>query len=204
MSDITYNQSKEIDKAKIEQGVVLILEALGQDIKREGLKGTPRRVAQAYEEIFKGVNYTNDEIAELCDVCFEEGFDRTEQASMVVESNITLFSMCEHHLLPMYDMVAHVGYIPKTKVIGLSKIARIVELASSRPTLQERLGEDIAYVISKITGSSDVMVVIEGKHACMSMRGIKSRNAVTKTATIRGVFNSPEIRSEFYSIIGGK
>lgn len=206
MPDIAYNASREIDTAKIEQGVTLILEALGQDITREGLKGTPHRVASAYNEIFKGVNYTNDEIADMLNVCFEEGFDTKKQRPMVVEQNIDLFSMCEHHLLPMYEMVAHVGYIPVNKVIGLSKIPRIVELVAARPTLQERLGDDIAYILSKITESDDVIVVIEGKHACVAMRGIKSRSMVTTTATIRGKFESPEIRSEFYDIIkrGGK
>jgi GTP cyclohydrolase I len=188
-----------IDASLIELGVRQILKGLGQDLEREGLKGTPARVAKAYQEIFKGVLLTNQQIADMLDVCFEEGFQG--DSGMVVESNISFFSTCEHHLLPMYDMVAHVGYIPNGKVIGLSKIARIVELVSARPSLQERIGQDIVDVLHKITGADSIMVVIEGKHACMTMRGIKSVNAVTKTATIKGLFTESEVRNEFYSII---
>lgn len=179
-----------IDKKAIEEHIRGILIALGDDPDREGLKETPARVAAMYEEVFEGMNYTNHEIAEMFDKCFEEGFEEKTSDRVVVVKDIDLFSYCEHHLALMYDMKASVAYIPNGKVIGLSKIARVCDMAAKRLQLQERIGSDIADIISEITGSEDVAVTIEGCHSCVSARGIKKENARTFTAEIRGKFRT--------------
>lgn len=175
-----------------------MLVCIGDDPSREGLKRTPYRVFKAWDEIFEGMNYTNDEIADKYNVCFED----VESGDLVVEGHIPIYSMCEHHLLPMYNAYVSVGYIPNGKVIGLSKIARIADMCSKRPQLQERIGTDIAEVLQKVLGTEDVIVVIEGEHACMTMRGIKKPGTVTRTAAMRGRFDSDHaLRSEFYDLI---
>lgn len=175
-----------------------MLVCIGDDPSREGLKRTPQRVFKAWDEIFEGMNYTNDEIAEKYNVCFED----VESGDLVVEGHIPIYSMCEHHLLPMYNAYVSVGYIPNGKVIGLSKIARIAEMCAKRPQLQERIGTDIAEVLQKVLGTEDVIVVIEGEHACMTMRGVKKPGTVTRTAAMRGRFDSDHaLRSEFYDLI---
>lgn len=175
-----------------------MLVCIGDDPSREGLKRTPQRVFKAWDEIFEGMNYTNDEIADKYNVCFED----VESGDLVVEGHIPIYSMCEHHLLPMYNAYVSVGYIPNGKVIGLSKIARIAEMCAKRPQLQERIGTDIAEVLQKVLGTEDVIVVIEGEHACMTMRGVKKPGTVTRTAAMRGRFDSDHaLRSEFYDLI---
>lgn len=202
----TYSRKKEIDRGepkfdreKIMKAVTLLIEALGDDPKRPGLIGTPDRVARMYEEVFEGMAFTNDEIAEMFNTCFETSEDNED---LVAITDIPVFSYCEHHLALMYDMKVSIGYIPlKGKVIGLSKAARVAEMCAHRLQLQEKLGEDIADVIGKITGSPDVIVVIEGKHSCMTARGSKS-DAVTKTATLKGRFRTvSDLRKEFYSLL---
>ena len=188
---------KEFDKEKIKEAVRLIVEAVGDDITREGLCETPERVAQMYEEVFEGMKYTNDEIAEMFDKCFEY----SKANDLVIVKDIEIFSYCEHHLALMYNMKCHVGYIPSGKVIGLSKIARICDMVAKRLQLQERICADIAEIMQKICGTEDVIVVVEGEHSCMTARGIKSRNE-TRTAAIRGIFDTDhELRKEFYSLI---
>ena len=125
---------------------------------RPGLVGTPERVARMYEEILEGQRYTNDEIAQMFDVTFDTNTVKSD--SLVVEKDITAFSLCEHHLALMYDMKVSIGYIPKGKVIGLSKLNRIVDLCAKRLQLQEKICEDIAYVVSKVVGTEDVAVFI--------------------------------------------
>lgn len=189
---------KIIDELKIKDLTRQFLEALGDDPDREGLKKTPDRVARMCSEIFEGMLYSNQEIAEMYDTCFED----VKTGDLVVESNIPIHSFCEHHIMLMYDMSVAIGYIPNGKVIGLSKLARISDMVSKRLQLQERIGSDIADILSMILGTNDIIVVIEGKHGCMTARGIKSREAVTKTATLRGRFESDsDLRSEFYSLI---
>lgn len=189
---------KSIDKEKIEELTREFLVALGDDPDREGLKKTPSRVARMCEEIFEGMTHTNDEIARMFDTCFEE----LSTGDLVVESNIPIHSFCEHHLMLMYDMTVAIGYIPNGKVIGLSKLARIADMVGKRLQLQEKIGTDIADILEMILGTKDVIVVIQGKHGCMTARGIKSREAVTRTATLRGRFESDsDLRSEFYSLI---
>ena len=178
-----------IDKEAIKFHIKGILEALGDNPEREGLKDTPLRVANMYEEIFEGMNYTNDEIAEMFDKSFEV---KSEHNDMVIVRDINAFSYCEHHMALMYDMHVSVAYIPKGKVLGLSKIARIADMVAKRLQLQERIGTDIAYIMSKVTGSEDVAVVIEGSHSCMTARGIRNASAKTFTTTFTGEFEKNE------------
>lgn len=189
---------KNIDKNKIEELTREFLVALGDDPDREGLKKTPSRVARMCDELFEGMTHSNHEIAEMFNTCFED----VKTGDLVVESNIPIHSFCEHHLMLMYDMSVAIGYIPNGKVIGLSKLARISDMVGKRLQLQERIGSDIAEILHEILNTDDIIVVIQGKHGCMTARGIKSREAVTKTATLRGRFESDsDLRSEFYSLI---
>ena len=182
-----------IDKEAIKGHIRGILEALGDDPDREGLKDTPDRVARMYAEVFEGMNYTNDEIADMYNKTFEDDLEyETDSRDMVVVKDIDIFSYCEHHIALMYDMKVTVAYIPNGKVIGLSKIARIADMVSKRLQLQERIGSDIADIMQKITGSEDVAVLIEGSHSCMTARGIKKSGAKTCTTTLRGRFKSEE------------
>lgn len=178
-----------IDKLKIEEHIKGILEALGDDPQREGLLDTPKRVANMFEEVFAGIQYSNDDIAQMMDKTFEDQMDFvTNSKDMVLMKNIEIFSYCEHHLALMYNMKVAVAYLPKGKIIGLSKIARVADLVSKRLQLQERIGTDIASIISKITDSEDVAVIISGEHSCMTARGINKNNAQTVTTTLRGRF----------------
>ncbi|MBO5489253.1 MAG: GTP cyclohydrolase I FolE [Eubacterium sp.] len=178
-----------IDTKAIEEHIRGILVALGDDPQREGLLDTPKRVAKMYEEVFAGMNYTNHEIAEMFDKSFEDGME-TKGSRVVVMKDIDLFSYCEHHMALMYDMKATVAYIPNGKVIGLSKIARICDMVGRRLQLQERIGQDIADIMTEVTGSADVAVCIEGYHSCVSARGIKKNNTKTFTAELRGAFET--------------
>lgn len=186
-----------IDTERIEKAVKEIIEALGDDPNREGLIETPKRVAKMYNEVFEGMNYTNDEIAEKFCKCFD-----TDNNDLVVVKDIPIFSYCEHHLALMYNMSVSIAYIPNGKVLGLSKFARIADMVGKRLQLQERIGSDIADIIQSATDSKDVLVLVEGEHSCMTARGIKSRGAKTRTATIRGEFNdNVELRKEAYSLM---
>mgnify|MGYP002514941599 CR=1 FL=1 len=177
-----------IDQKAIEEHIRGILVALGDDPEREGIKDTPQRVARMYAEVFEGMNYSNAEIAEMFTKSFEVPSNSKED--MVVVKDIEVFSYCEHHLALMYDMKVTVAYIPTGRVIGLSKIARIADMVAKRLQLQERIGTDIAEVISLATGSPDVAVYIEGNHSCMTARGIKKPSAKTVTTTFRGRFET--------------
>lgn len=189
-----------IDKIRIEKAVREILEALGDDPNREGLKETPRRVAKMYEEVFEGMNYTNEELATKFCKCFD-----TNNDDLVIIKDIPIFSYCEHHMALMYNMTVSIAYIPNGKVLGLSKFARIADMVGKRLQLQERIGSDIADIIQLATDSQDVLVLVEGEHSCMTARGIKSRGAKTRTATIRGLFESNvELRKEAYSLMSLK
>lgn len=191
----------DLQKKAIEDAVREILIALGDDADREGLVETPKRVAKMYDEVFEGMRYTNDEIAEMFNKCFNE----SKAEDLVCMSNIDAFSFCEHHIALMYNLKVSVAYIPRGRVIGLSKIARIVDMVTKRLQLQERIGEDIAYIIEKILGTDNVMIVISGEHSCMTARGIKKPGTVTHTAVLHGMFrDSQALRAEVYSMIGGK
>lgn len=178
-----------IDSEAIRKHVRGIIEALGADPDREGLKDTPDRVAKMYLEVFEGMNYTNKEIAEMFDKTFTDEMDfESDSKELVVVKDIDIFSYCEHHMALMYDMKVTVAYIPNGKVIGLSKIARIADMVSKRLQLQERIGTDIAEIMEIITDSKDVAVLIKGCHSCMTARGIKKSGAMTYTSTLRGRF----------------
>ncbi|MDE6624924.1 MAG: GTP cyclohydrolase I FolE [Lachnospiraceae bacterium] len=179
-----------VNQEAIKEHIRGILEALGDDPDREGLKDTPERVARMYAEVFEGMNYTNDEIAAMFSKSFDVPVNST--GDMVVVKDIEVFSYCEHHLALMYDMKVAVAYIPKGRVIGLSKIARIADMAAKRLQLQERIGTDIAEIISKAAGSPDVAVYIEGCHSCMTARGIKKNASKTVTTTFRGRFETEQ------------
>ena len=196
-----------IDKEAIKFHIREIIKALGDDPEREGLKDTPDRVSRMYEEVFEGMNYTNDELAVMFDKTFEDDVEyETDSKDMVVVKDIDIFSYCEHHMALMYDMKVTVAYVPAGKVIGLSKIARIADMVSKRLQLQERIGSDIAEVMQKITGSEDVAVLIEGSHSCMTARGIKKPASKTYTTTLRGIFKTEQTllnsiyRGEYESI----
>ena len=180
-----------IDVQAIEGHIRGILIALGDDPEREGLKDTPKRVAKMYEDIYKGMCYTNDEIAEMLNTTFEDDLDLgNAENDLVFMKDIEIFSHCEHHLALMYNMKVAVAYVPKQKVIGLSQIARIADMAGRRLQLQERIGSDIAEILEKITESEDVAVIIQGEHGCMTTRGIQKPGAKTITTTLRGRFNT--------------
>ncbi len=182
-----------IDKKAIESHIRGILIALGDDPDREGLIDTPKRVASMYEEVFEGMNYTNAQVAEMMNTTFEEDLDiQADSKDMVVMKDIDIFSFCEHHLALMYNMKVTVAYIPTDKVIGLSKIARITDMVSKRLQLQERIGSDIAEIMTMITGSEDIAVIIKGEHSCMTSRGIKKTQAKTVTTTFKGRFSSDD------------
>ena len=176
-----------IDKEAIEKHIRGILIALGDNPDREGLIETPKRVANMYEEIFQGMNYTNDEIIKIYNKNFEVS-NNLDSNDMGIVKDIEIFSCCEHHLALMYDMSVTVAYIPKDRVIGLSKIARICDMVGKRLQLQERIGRDIAYIVSKIINSEDIAVLIKGKHSCMTARGINKTNSFTETSTFMGEF----------------
>lgn len=185
-----------IDQEAIKEHIRGILIALGDDPDRDGLKETPNRVARMYAEVFEGMNYTNDEIARMFSKSFEVPEDTSE--NMVLVKDIEVFSYCEHHMALMYDMKVTVAYLPHGKVIGLSKIARIADMVAKRLQLQERIGTDIAEVISMATGSEDVAVYIEGNHSCMTARGIKKPSAKTITTTYKGQFKeNTELQNKF-------
>lgn len=184
----------KLDKEKIERAVTLILEAIGEDVEREGLQGTPRRVANMYEEIFAGINV---EPREFLQVSFTEFHDE-----LVLVKDIPIYSLCEHHLLPFYGK-AHVAYIPRGgKVVGISKLARVAETYARRPQLQERLTSQIADCINENLKPFGVGVVIEAEHMCMTMRGIKKPGSTTVTSAVRGLFETrSETRAELFSLI---
>ena len=181
----------------IEKCVYNILLALGENPDRPGLVETPKRVRKAYQEIFNSIDKSNERIAEENSKSFD-----IESNDLVTELHIPCYSMCEHHLLPM-KLDISIGYLPKCKVLGLSKMARIAEAVCKRPQLQERIGHDIADIMMKATGSEDVIVVISGEHYCMTMRGVKKPGTYTRTAAMRGKFDTDHaLRQEFYNLIG--
>lgn len=176
-----------MDTKAIEQHVRGILEAIGENPDREGLRETPARVARMYEEVFAGIGYSNHEIAQMFGKTFSNPTPEQSQNAVVVK-DISVFSYCEHHMALMYDMHVNVAYVPRDRVIGLSKIARICDMAAKRLQLQERLGQDIAEILMEAAQTPDVGVVITGSHSCMTARGIRNVAARTTTKTFFGAF----------------
>ena len=179
-----------INTKAIEEHVRGILRALGDDPGREGLRETPQRVAAMYAEVFAGMKYTNEEIGNMFRKTFADGrvTDMADTGRVVVMKDIDMFSFCEHHMALMYDMKATVAYIPAERVLGLSKIARICDMVGRRLQMQERIGADIADIMSAVTGSDDVAVVLTAAHSCVTARGVKNRNTRTRTVELRGRF----------------
>lgn len=190
---------KKTDKVQniVEKCIHNIIVCLGDNPNRSGLQKTPNRVYRMYKEIFAGMDKSNEEIAKDNNVCFDDA-----SGDLVTVCDIPIFSTCEHHLASMVNMKVHVGYIPNGKVIGLSKIARIADICGKRLQLQERIGTDIADILKMILDTEDIIVVVEGEHLCMSMRGIKKPGTITRTAAIRGKFQTDsDLRKEFYSLV---
>ena len=174
-----------IDKKRLENAFKEITLALGDDPNREGLVETPKRATEMYLEQFEGMNYTNDELVDMFNKSFDGDY-LTDSKNIVIMKDIDIFSHCEHHLALMYDMTVDIAYIPNGKVIGLSKLARIADMVSKRLQLQERIGNDILYIVQKITNSNDIIVKIEGCHSCVTARGVKKRS---KTITVSKIGN---------------
>ncbi len=188
---------RTMDRDKIMQGVRLILEGVGEDVEREGLRDTPRRVADMYGEIFGGVDA---DPAEFLKLTFSE-----DHQEMVLVRDIPLYSVCEHHLMPFMGK-AHVAYVPgkEGRICGLSKLARVVDVFAKRPQVQERLTSQVADTILRHLQAQGVMVVIEAEHLCMSMRGVQKPGAITTTSAVRGIFQTkPETRAEAMALIKG-
>ena len=183
-------------KRTIEAAVRNILLAIGDDPNREGLIDTPSRVARMYDEVFEGMRYTNQEIADRFGRCFDE----PTSGGMVLVKNIDAFSYCEHHMALMYNMKISVAYLPKNRVIGLSKVARIADMVCKRLQLQERITSDIAEIMQIILDTEDILVHIEGEHSCMTARGIKKPGTVTATTIAKGRFErDAALRAEVFS-----
>lgn len=184
-----------MDKEKIKRAVRDILEAIGENPNREGLKDTPDRIARMYEEIYKGLNENPKEHLKVY-------FQEEEHEEMVLVKDIPFYSTCEHHLVPFFGK-AHVAYLPKKgKLTGLSKLARVVETICKRPQLQERITKDIANSIMEVLDPYGVVVVIEAEHMCMTMRGVKKPGSKTITSAVRGIFKKDvAARAEVMSLI---
>jgi GTP cyclohydrolase I len=181
-------------QAELEQAVRTILDAIGEDAEREGLQRTPQRVAKMYAEVTAG--YHVDPIALVNDAIFTVDYNE-----MVLVRDIEFSSLCEHHMLPFFGK-AHVAYIPNGRVIGLSKIPRIVDMFAKRLQVQERMTVEIADFVREVTGASGVAVVVEGAHMCSMIRGVKKANARMLTQSLQGVFKTdPQLRAEFMGYV---
>lgn len=184
------------DTKRLRAAVMEIFGAIGEDAEREGLRDTPRRIAEMYEEIFGGLAI---DPLDYLKVGFEVAHDE-----MVLLRNIPFYSMCEHHFLPFHGE-AHVGYVPDGRVVGISKLARVVEGFARRPQIQEQLTTQVADAIMDVLHPDGVAVVIEAEHLCMTMRGVKKPGSRMMTSAMRGTFRqSPVTRSEFLSLVYGK
>lgn len=182
-----------VDKEKIKEGVRLMLEGIGEDCNREGLLETPDRIARMYEEIFAGMDQTAEEpLAKTFSV---------ENDEMVIEKDITFYSMCEHHFMPFYGK-AHVAYIPDGRVVGLSKLARTVEVYARRPQIQEQLTGQIADALMEHLKLKGAVVMLEAEHLCMTMRGVRKPGSRTVTYAARGMFaESEDLLNRFFSLV---
>ena len=183
------------DMETIERAVLEILKAVGEDPEREGLRGTPGRVARMYRELLGGLY---EDAGKHLQVTFTEKYDE-----MVILRDIPFYSMCEHHLLPFIGK-AHLAYLPDGKVVGVSKLARVVETFARRPQLQERLTCQIADLLMERLGAKGVAVIVEATHTCMALRGVRKPGAVMVTSAMRGLFKTnPSTRNEAINLLGG-
>ncbi|MBD5513540.1 MAG: GTP cyclohydrolase I FolE [Lachnospiraceae bacterium] len=182
-----------VDQKKIEEAVRLLLEGIGEDVTREGLKDTPDRIARMYEEIYKGMD---EDPAKHLSKTFT-----VECNGIVVEKDITFYSTCEHHLMPFYGKV-HIAYLPDGRVVGLSKLARTVEVYARRLQIQEQMTAQIADAVMEYLKPQGVMVMVEAEHMCMTMRGVTKPGSQTSTMAARGCFeNDPQLRQIFFEMI---
>lgn len=182
-----------VDQDKIREAVRLLLDGIGEDTGREGLAETPDRIARMYTEIFSGME--EDAAVPLSKVFTVDG------GEMVLEKDIVFYSMCEHHMMPFFGR-AHVAYIPDGKVVGLSKLARTVEVYAKRLQIQERMTGQIADALMEYLGPKGAMVVLEAEHMCMTMRGIKKPGSKTVSIAVRGVFeNNTELQNRFFQML---
>lgn len=182
-----------VDQKKIEQAVRLLLEGIGEDINREGLADTPNRVARMYEEIYKGME-------EDASVHLSKTF-AVDSNEIVVEKDITFYSTCEHHLMPFYGK-AHIAYLPDGRVVGLSKLARTVEVYARRLQIQEQMTTQVAEAIMEYLKPQGVMVMVEAEHMCMTMRGVAKPGSRTVTMAARGCFQeNPQLQQYFFEMI---
>ena len=193
-----------IDKEAIREHIRGILIAVGGDREREGVKETPDLLVRVGEEV--GMNYSNHEIAEMFNKSFPDDLSvEPDRKDIVLVRDIPIFSYCEHHIALMYDMHISVAYIPNGRVLGLSKIARICDMAAKRLQLQERIGSDVAEIMTEAAGTADVAVIIHGTHSCMSARGIKKDAASTVTTTLRGRFETDAVlQNQLYMMLAAK
>ncbi|OGC43214.1 GTP cyclohydrolase I FolE [candidate division WOR-3 bacterium RBG_13_43_14] len=189
-------QPEKIDKKRIEKAVRMIIEAIGDNPDRDGLKETPRRIAQMYEEIFAGI--TRDPKREL------KTYQAKNEDEMIIIKDIPFYSVCEHHLLPFFGK-AHIVYIPKNNCItGFSSLVRVLDVMAKRPIVQERLTHEIADFFMQHLKPLGVLIVIEAEHLCLSMIGVKKPGTLTVTSAIRGAMKSAPTRAEAFSLIKGK
>jgi len=189
-----------IDKEKVKKAVGMLLEAIGEDTSREGLVSTPDRVARMYEEIFAGYG---DDASERLSRQFDSE-DTGSDSGVVIEKDISFYSMCEHHMLPFFGKV-HIAYIPDKKIVGLSKLARTVEVFARRLQVQERLTTQIADAVYEELGAKGVLVVVSAEHTCMTMRGVKKTGTQTVTMCSRGVFETDgELKNSVIGLMVGK
>jgi GTP cyclohydrolase IA len=196
MSEIEPNIEESIDRGRIEKAVREIIEALGENPDREGLVETPERVAAFYAEVFDGLHRDPGDVVDAF-------FGEEHYQEIVMVREIPFYSMCEHHFVPFHGQ-AHVAYIPKGRITGLSKLARLVEGFARRPQMQERLTAQVADALSERLQPLGVMVVVEAEHLCMSMRGVKKPGATTVTSAVRGIMESqPATRAEAMSLLFG-
>lgn len=185
----------EIDRPAIEDAVRTIIRAIGEDPNREGLAGTPRRIAAMYAELFSGLRTNPVDFLTV-------GFEEDKHKEMVIVKDIPFESVCEHHFMPMHG-AAHVGYIPNGRIVGISKIARVVEALARRPQVQERLTSQVADLLMEGLKARGAAVVIEATHLCMTMRGVRKPGSRVVTSATRGIFReNPSTRAEFMSLIG--
>jgi len=188
-----------IDKSKIETAIGMIIEAIGEDPNRDGLRETPGRIARMYEEIFAGLNAEDDNLL-TPDKVLSKTFS-SDYNNIVLEKDITFYSMCEHHFMPFFGK-AHVAYIPKKKVVGISKLARTVEYYAKKPQIQERMTEQIAQSIYDNLDAAGVMVMVEAEHLCMTMRGVKKPGSRTVTIVALGAFDEDKsLQDRFFNML---
>ncbi len=184
-----------MDKKKIRKAVKMILEAVGEDSRRDGLRDTPKRVADFYQEIFAGLSENPEAQVKL--------YSAPNQDEMIIAKDIFFHSLCEHHLLPFFGK-AHIAYIPTdNKITGFSRLVRVIEVLARRPQLQERLTGEIADILMKVLKPKGVMVILEAEQMCLSMRGLRKPGSVTITSAVRGDLKKTSLRKEAISLIKG-